>query len=269
LAAVAMAMLVARRHDFSTAEAATVVMIAVLALFTDIAFLRAPLHVRLPDLAVSHCIRGAWVGAALWRWPDRQLHRFLTRSAVVVATITVLVAIVVFGQTGSLLATTRVLEGPRGVTQRWREVSAHLRDDKPGPVPNNPAAILLPFFEYPRTCTAPQDRLLFTWYSPELYVVADRGFAGDNRRIYRRLAGWEQARTLARLQQERVPFVIIPLPRRQWLQESNPDIWRYIESRYVPTTTIPPGDAAGYQILRESAWTGTSVYPQTDWPCLK
>ena len=74
---------------------------------------------------------------------------------------------------------------------------------------------------------------------------------------------------LARLQQERVPFVIIPLPRRQWLQESNPDIWRYIQSRYVPMTTIPPGDAEGFQILRESAWTGTSLYRQTGWPCVR
>jgi len=29
------------------------------------------------------------------------------------------------------------------------------------------------------------------------------------------------------------------------------------------------GDADGYEILRESAWTGTSVYPQTNWPCLR
>jgi hypothetical protein len=269
LPAVAIAMLVVRRHDYSTAEAAMVGMVAVLALLTDIAFLRAPLHVRLPDLAVSHSILGAWVGAALWRWPVQRLHRFLTRGAVVVVTVTVLLAIVVFGQTGSLLATTRVLEGPTAVTQRWREVSARMRDDNPGPVPNNPAAILLPFFEYLRACTAPQDRLLFTWYSPELYVVADRGFAGDHRRIYRRLSDWEQARTIARLQQERVPFVVIPLPRKPWLQESNPDIWRYIESGYVPMATIPPGDPEGFQILRESAWTGTSVYSQTGWPCVR
>lgn len=269
LPAVAIAMLVVRRHESSTAEAAAVGMVAVLALITDGAFLRAPLHVRLPDLAVSHSILGAWVGTALWRWPLQRRPQFLTRASVVVATVTVLLAIVVFSQTGTLLATTRVLEGPRAVTQRWREVSANLRDDKPGPVPSNPAVILLPFFEYLRACTAPQDRLLFTWYSPELYLVADRGFAGDHRRMYRRLAGWEQARTLARLQQERVPFVIIPLPRREWLQASNPDIWRYIQSRYVPMTTIPPGDAEGYQILRESSWTGTTVYPQTDWPCVR
>ena len=269
LPAVAMAMLVARRHDFSTAEAATVVMIAVLALFTDIAFLRAPLHVRLPDLAVSHSILGAWVGATLWRWPVRRLPQFLPRAGVAVTTFTVLLAIVLFAGTGSLLATTRVLEGPAAATQRWRDVSAQMRDDKPGPVPNNPSILLLPFFEYLQACTKPQDRLLFTWYSPELYIVAKRGFAGDHRRIYRRLSDWEQARTIARLRQERVPFVLIPLPRKTWLQESNPEIWRYIADRYVPMATLPPGDAEGYEILRESAWTGTSTYPETGWPCVR
>ena len=269
LPAVAIAILVARRHAYSTAEAATVGMVAVLALFTDLAFLRAPLHVRLPDLAVSHSILGAWVGTALWRWPVQRLPQFLNRAGVIVITVTVLLAIVSFAETGTLLATTRVLHGPAAVTQRWREVSTQLRDDKPGPVPNNPSLVLLPFFEYLQACTGQQDRLLFTWYSPELYIVAKRGFAGDHRRIYRRLSNWEQARTIARLRQERVPFVLIPLPRKPWLQESNPDIWRYIESRYVPMATIPPGDPEGFQILRESAWTWTSVYPQTGWPCLR
>jgi hypothetical protein len=244
-------------------------MIAVLALFTDIAFLRAPLHVRLPDLAVSHSILGAWVATTLWRWPVQRWPRLISRASVAVGTVTVLVAIGVFAGTGTLLATTRLLQGPAAVVQRGREVAANMRDDKPGPVPNNPSVVLLPFFEYLQACTAPQDRLLFTWYSPELYIVAKRGFAGDHRRIYRRLSDWEQARTLARLRQERVPFVLIPLPRKPWLQESNPDIWRYIESRYVPMATIPPGDPEGFEILRESAWTGTSAYPQTGWPCVR
>ena len=269
LPAAALAMLVARRHDYSTAEAATVVMVAVLALFTDIAFLRAPLHVRLPDLAVSHSILGAWVGTALWRWPVGRLPQFLNRAGAVVMTVTVLLAIVSFARAGTLLATTHILHGPAAAIQQWRDVSSQLRDDKPGPVPNNPSIVLLPFFEYLQACTGQQDRLLFTWYSPELYIVAQRGFAGDHRRIYRRLSDWEQARTIARLRQERVPFVIIPLPRKQWLQESNPDIWRYIESRYVPMVTIPPGDPEGFEILRESAWTGTSLYSQTGWPCLR
>jgi hypothetical protein len=268
LPAVAIAMLVARRQHYSTADAATIGMIAVLALFTDVAFLRAPLHVRLPDLAVSHSILGAWVATTLWRWPARRLH-LLNRAAVVITTVTVFVAIGFFAGTGTLVATTRVLHGPVAVSQRWREVSANMRDDKPGPVPNNPSVVLLPFFEYLQACTAPQDRLLFTWYSPELYLVAKRGFAGDHRRIYRRLSDWEQARTLARLRQERVPFVLIPLPRKPWLQESNPDIWHYIESRYVPMATMPSGDPEGYEILRESAWTGTSVYPKTGWPCVQ
>ena len=265
----ALALLVARGREYSTAEAAPVAMLAVLALFTDIAFLRAPLNVRLPDLAASHSILGAWIGASLWRLPVAGWPRFFTRSIVAIATAKVLVAIVVFAQVGQLIQTTRILEGPGGVASRWREVSAQLHDDKPGPVPSNPSSLLLPFLEYLRVCTAPQDRLLFTWYSPEIYVVADRGFAGDHRRIYRQLSAWEQARTIARLKQERVPFVVIPLPRKQWLQEKNPDIWRFIESRYTPMTAIPPDDPGGFEILRESAWTGTTVYAQTNWPCLR
>ena len=265
----AIAMLVARRREHSAADAAAIAMVAVLALFTDVAFLRAPLHVRLPDLATSHSILGAWIGASLWRWSVERVRRFFTRAVVVVVTATVFIAITVFAQTGQLLETTGILHGARGITERWREVSAHMHEDKPGPVPSNPSGLLLPFLEYLRACTAPQDRLLFTWYSPDIYVVADRGFAGDHRRLYRPLSAWEQARTVARLQQERVPFVVIPLPRKQWLQESNPDIWRFIENRYIPMATIPPGDPDGYEILRESAWTGTSVYPQTNWPCLR
>jgi hypothetical protein len=266
----AIALLVVRRHQHAPAQAAVVAMLASLALCTDLVFLRAPLHVRLPDLAVSHSMLAAWVGATLWRWPVQRL-RFLSRTGIAVATVTVLLATAQFGQTQSLLATARLFEGPSAVTERWRDVSTQLRDTTPGtgPIPSNPSSILLPFLEYVRMCTAPEDRFLFTWYSPELYVVADRGFAGDHRRIYRGLSDWEQARTIARLKQERVPFVVIPLPRRQWLQESNPDIWRYIQSRYVPMTTIPPGDADGFEILRDPAWTGTGVYPQTNWPCLK
>ena len=269
LPVLAMALLVARRHERSTSESALVAMLAVLALFTDVVFLRAPLPVRMPDLAASHSILGAWVFASLWRWPVRGWRRFITRSLVAIATVTVFVAIVVFAQVGQSLQTTGIAKGPGGLIDRWREVDAHLRDDRPGPVQSNPSGLLFPFLEYLRVCTAPQDRLLFTWYSPDIYVVADRGFAGDHRRIYRRLSAWEQARTLARLQQERVPFVIIPLLRKQWLQESNPDIWRFIESRYVRMTTIPPDDPNGYEILRESAWTGTSVYSQTNWPCVR
>lgn len=266
---VAAAIAFARRRELTSPETATVAMVTALAVCTDIVFLRTPLDVRLPDLAVSHTVLAAWIGATIWRWPLSATGRSLCRTLVALVATTAIVAIALFAQTGQKLTTTGIANGVSGVTTRWHDVATLLRDDKPGPVPSNPSAVLLPFLEYVRACTSPQDRLLYTWYSPELYIVADRGFAGDHRRIYRRLSAWEQARTLARLQQEQVPFVIIPIPRRQWLQANTPDIWRYIQSRYVPMATIPPGDPEGFQILRESAWTRTSVYPQTDWPCLR
>ena len=265
----AAAMAIARGHEIPAPEMAAIAMLVALALCTDIVFLRSPLDVRLPDLAVSHTVLAAWIGATVWRLPVQRPGRFLCRAFVAVATATAIIAIALFAQAGQKLTAMGLKDGPSGVMRRWHDVATLMRDDKPGPVPSNPSAVLLPFIEYVRACTSPQDRLLYTWYSPEFYVVADRGFAGDHRRIYRRLTGWEQARTLARLQQERVPFVIIPIPRRQWLQQNTPDIWRYIQSHYVPMAMIPPDDAEGFQILRESAWAWTSVYPQTDWPCLR
>jgi hypothetical protein len=53
LPVVAIAMLCARRKERSTTDAAAVAMLAALALCTDVVFLRAPLEVRLPDLAVT------------------------------------------------------------------------------------------------------------------------------------------------------------------------------------------------------------------------
>ena len=267
IAAVALA--IARREQLPAPEASTIAMVAVLAICTDLVFLRSPLDVRLPDLAVSHTVLAAWIGATVWRLYERGSGRLLCRALVTIATVTTIVAIALFAQSGQKLTATGIRNGAGGVIQRWHEVATLMRDDKPGPVPSNPSAVLLPFVEYVRACTNLQDRLLYTWYSPELYIVAGRGFAGDHRRIYRRLSAWEQARTLARLQQQQVPFVIIPIPRRQWLQQNTPDIWRYIQSHYVPMATIPRDDAGGFQILRESARTGTTVYPQTDWPCLR
>jgi hypothetical protein len=149
-------------------------------------------------------------------------------------------------------------------------VNAQLRGT-PGPVPSNPSALLLPFFEYLRQCTSADDRLLYAWYSPEVYIVADRAFAGDHRKFFApfHATRWEQARTIARLKQEQVPFVLIPRDRRQSFAAGYPDVWQYIRTRYVPMATVPDGDPAGIDILRDAAWTTARTYRSTTWPCLR
>jgi hypothetical protein len=255
------------QHD---RETAIVVMLAVLALCSNVVFLRAPLEARLPDVGLSQTVLAAWIAATAWRWwPAPGMRRRVTRFIVVVATAKALIAVAVFGQTGQLLKAAGVFDGPGGVARRWHDITERLKDDTPGPVPSYPSAVLLPFIEYVRECTAPTDRLLYGWYSPELNVVTGRGFAGDHRRFYRRLTSWEQAETIRHLKGQRIPFLIIPVDRRQWFARNYPDVWRYLEPRYVSMATIPPDDERGFEILRETSRTAPIVYKGTNWPCVR
>ena len=265
----AITMLVVRRGQIPTSEAAAAAMLTTLALCSNVGFLRSPLEIRLPDVAVPQTILGAWIGATVWRWPRAGLTRVLFRGAVAVVTVNVLIAIVLLSQAGQLLRASGLLRGVDGVVTRSREVTTHLRDDRPGPVPSNPSAVLLPFFDYLRQCTDPQDRLLYAWYSPEVYLVADRGFAGDHRKLFApfHASSWEQARTIARLKQQHVPVIVIPRQRRQSFEAGYPDLWQYLQSRYVPMATIPPDDPDGFEILRDSSWTSDRHYRNTTWPC--
>jgi hypothetical protein len=265
----AIAMLVVGRGQIPTPDAAAAAMLTTLALCSNVGFLRSPLEIRLPDVAVPQTILGAWVGATVWRWPAAGLRRVLYRVAVAAATVKVLIAIVLLSQTGQLLRTSGLLSGIGGVVTRSREITTHLRDDRPGPVPSNPSAVLLPFFDYLRQCTDPQDRLLYAWYSPEVYLVADRGFAGDHRKLFApfHASSWEQARTIARLKEQHVPFMVIPRQRRQSFEAGYTDLWLYLQSRYIPIATMPPDDPDGFEILRDSSWTSDRHYRDTSWPC--
>ena len=163
----------------------------------------------------------------------------------------------------------RLTDGPGAAAERFREVAGHLRTARPGPIPSNPSKILLPFFDYLQTCTDRDDRILYGWYSPEVYIVAGRAFAGDHRKFMAPFhsSSWEQARTIARLKQEHVPFVIIPSERRTSFEVAYSDVWRYLQERYVLMTRIPLDGRSTFDVFRDAAWTSDRVYGSTGWPC--
>ena len=265
----AVALLLVQRARLPRTDAAKIAMLALLALCADAGFLRNPLEVRLADVAVPHTILGAWIVATLWRWPGSRSGRLVRRGSSIVAAANVLIAIVLVSHADQLLRESRLLAGPVATVQRWRDISTSLRQ-RPGPVPSNPSAILLPFFDFVRECTHRQDRLFYAWYAPEVYIVADRAYAGDHRKFFAPFHSlpWEQKRTIDRLKQQSVPFVIIPSDRRRSFEAGYPEVWGYIQSRYVPMATIPIDDRAGMEVLRERSWTSPQSYRTTGWPCV-
>jgi hypothetical protein len=266
---VALALLSARRADMPPIDLARIVMLAVLALCADIGFLRNPLEIRLPDVAVPHTILGAWTLATLWRWHGTAAVGLFRRTLTVSAAATVLIAIALVSHADLLVRESRLLAGPTATMQRWRDVTASLQQ-RPGPIPSNPSAILLPFFDYVRQCTDRQDRILYAWYAPEIYIIAGRAYAGDHRKFFAPFHAlpWEQQRTITRLKEQSVPFVMILSHRRDSFEAGYPDVWRYLQRRYVPMTTIPIDETARMEILRDASWTGTRTYGATGWPCV-
>jgi hypothetical protein len=184
-------------------------------------------------------------------------------------TTVVVAAVAALCRTPDLIRESRLAEGLGAATQRWHAVTDLLRNGRPGPVPSNPSTILLPFFDYVGRCTDRNDRLLYAWYSPEVYVVADRAFAGDHRKFFAPFhsSRWEQARTIARLDQQRVPFVIVPSDRRTSFEKGYPDVWSYLQQRYVLMTRIPIDATSSFDVFRNAFWSSNGVDEATGWPC--
>jgi hypothetical protein len=93
-------------------------------------------------------------------------------------------------------------------------------------------------------CTRPSDRVLITYFAPQLFVYAERGFAGGQ---WMYLAGYhnspdQQRETLDKLEQEDVPVVI--LRRSEW--ESFRANWGqlvdHVERRYRRIENYALGD---------------------------
>ena len=88
---------------------------------------------------------------------------------------------------GEALNASRLLTGPTGITGRFDEMRTRLQrrpidtwaDDETG---------YRGLTRYAFACTQPDDRLLVTWFEPNIYFYAERDFAGGHGVLRRRLA---------------------------------------------------------------------------------
>jgi hypothetical protein len=121
---------------------------------------------------------------------------------------------------------------------------------------------------YLHECTRPDDRVLVPFFHPQLYVYAERGFAGGQWRYFRfHNSSEEQSATLQKLATEHVPVAI--LRRSEW--ESFRAEWEllanHIESRYRRVDTYrPEGDDIEVWVDRSRSPTGTAG---GDVPCFR
>jgi hypothetical protein len=246
--------------------------IAMLAVALDATFLRNPLETRLADATVPAALLGAWLLGLVWSMRARWVMK---AGAAVVA------ALLLVGTTVSIW---RVGD----VTDKLDEVGAfeddleHLQQHTAAvmtaltqaemearKLPSRVSAGLVPFFRYVNRCAAPTDRLLVSGPYPDVFVLARRGFAGGHIAFQQSFyhSDADQRLTLARIQRESVPFVVLPLDDQDAFAGSFPQVLAHITAAYDLLADIPVDGLKGVRIMVERARTRIGTDSETGWPC--
>ena len=96
-----------------------------------------------------------------------------------------------------------------------------------------------------------------TGLSPDVFVLANRGFAGGQMAFrpafYATVS--DQQKAIARMQSQSVPFVIIALEEEAGFRGALPLVAAYVDGHYDPLTHIAVADTRGLQILVERGQT--------------
>jgi hypothetical protein len=243
-----------------TAQLASLVAVcAVLNVF----ILRAPIGARFGGMAGPVAILSAWITYRTWcdthsplRWP---------RLIVVV-----LAVITVWGVSASAGWRGRIqVEGVNAlnVVRRLERLAI-----SPPSVEDafNPSIVGL--VRYIRECTSPRDRVLATWFAPDLYFYAQRAFAARTVALFG--GHWSEPRfeqrSVSALEAQSVPIVLTLTADNNFSQDY-PNIAKHIQEQYRLAGTSSFGDpqieAGGYTVWVRRDRQPARTYADTSLPC--
>ena len=251
-------------------ESAGIAAIAVMAVAMNVGFIRTPLSARLPDAGAPAAILGAWLIGAAFDARATTVRRVALTVAAVVFVLSAK-AVSVIGDVPGELNRTGVLNRAGAMSERIDDLRDRLRKTMPrgSHVPSRNSEALLPFYGFVERCTSPRDRLVMTGLSPDVFVLANRGFAGGQM-AYRPAfyaSEKDQRKAIARMQSQSVPFVIVSLEEERGFRGALPLVAAYVDARYEPLAQIPVPETRGLQLYVEKGRRSASLDEATGWPC--
>jgi hypothetical protein len=121
---------------------------------------------------------------------------------------------------------------------------------------------------YVNRCTTSDDRLLVTWYAPELNFQSRRLFAGGEITLAspQRPPSTYEARVLERLQRQSVPVVLSLREDQPRFDAAYPRIAAYLAERYRTAGAVTEEDAE-YSVLVDTRLRPGGTDPQLHLPC--
>lgn len=270
----AIVLIVRRREQRPKTTPAVVAAIVLLAAY-DVVILRHPIVTRIRDMAVPMTVVGAWVFCEIVRG-SRNLQpsrRFVGYAGVVLAVVVAaasLGSVVTLGKVGEQVRETRVLEGwPKMRSRAGDVVSRTTAWPWPAfwPTGELPKAV-----EYIERCTAPSDHVLVTWPASEYFFFTRRPFAAGHALFlapYSFTSPVDQALMLARLQQQRVPIVLINETQRSQFAGAYPLLDAHLRGLYREVGSYTIYDRSRIAIAVDKDLTPTTTYGTEGWPCFR
>ena len=146
-------------------DRARILGVATMCLALDVFVLRDPVGARVGGIAGPATILGASIAIGAWRG-----RRLAARTGVVIAVAVTVWAVAVVADWNTHLNTRR--SWARRLSDNARLIST-----SPTALHNLPNPELRGVVAYLRECTGPEDRVYASWFVPELYFYAQRGFA--------------------------------------------------------------------------------------------
>ncbi|HEY1307155.1 MAG TPA: hypothetical protein VGF24_26550 [Vicinamibacterales bacterium] len=258
-------------HRWS-AESAAVAAVSVMAIAMNLGFIRTPLAARLPDAVVPAAVLGSWLLGHVWA---RRVSWSRLEWAIPIVVLIVFIssawAVVVVADVRNELNTAGILNRRGAMRDRIAELRVRL--SKPMPegnhIPSRNSEALMPFYAYVDRCSAPTDRLVMTGLSPDVFVLANRGFAGGQMAFRPSFytSPTDQQRALTRLRAQSVPFVIVALDEEADFLRTMPAIASYFGEHYDKLALVPVPDTRGLQLYVERGRHPAGIDEATGWPC--
>jgi hypothetical protein len=125
---------------------------------------------------------------------------------------------------------------------------------------------------YLRQCTAPADRVLVTWFAPDIYFYSQRAFAARIVALFG--SHWSEPRfeerSIEALASQRVPLVVTRTGDERFGEEHRL-LKRYLDEHYKFAGTSDFGDpeigSNGYTVLARRDLPPKRTYADTAMPC--
>ena len=251
-------------------EAAVIAAAAILCCIISHTLVREDPHVRLADVAAPTFVLAAWLARRRADSVGPHVRARLKRAGIFTLFLVTFVSVWSYGRTATLLARSGVLGGPAGV---WEQLGAvnrrlHLRpiDDWAPQGSTGLRAVT----RYVLDCTAPSDRVLVTWFAPDVFYYAERGFAGGQVYLH---APWhasvaDQRLTLDRMKQQSVPIILGRRDEQEKFRQEFPLIYDYVRSRYrLAAESTFGGEPPSLLVFVDTQLEPDSVHSDLGLPC--